>query len=366
MSSASEEKSILDDCDFWCDTDGDKIENGVGGNHKTKFVWRVKNFSARTEQKGDFIESDSFAVMSPNGVATKWKLMLYPNGDLRAKDGYFSVFLKALETKTRADFMLYISDDYRKKKKALFPYDPKGMDFNPEDPEYATWGCVDAFSIDQVNVKWLFDDVLTLVCEMVVVETFYEIKQNHCLEMMEDLRKAFKGKNSLDVTVNCEDNSFECNKYMMTARSPVFKAMFKHDTNENQTNVVNLKDIEPKVLEAMILYIHTGETPNINNIAKELLVAADFYQLDQLKISCQEVLSETIEAKNSIELLILSEMYTAPKLRKNALKFVSENMTTISSACDWKKELAGYPSLQSEIIESLVSIMSVDNAQRGI
>jgi len=139
--------------------------------------------------------------------------------------------------------------------------------------------------------------------------------------------------------------------------------MFKHDTNENQTNVVNLKDIEPKVLEAMILYIHTGETPNINNIAKELLVAAE---LDQLKISCLEVLSETIEAKNSIELLILSEMYTAPKLRKNALKFVSENMTTISSACDWKKELAGYPFLQSEIIESLVSIMSVDNAQRGI
>jgi len=304
--------------------------------------------------------------MSPNGVATKWKLMLYPNGDLRAKDGYFSVFLKALETKTRADFMLYISDDYRKKKKALFPYDPKGMDFNPEDPEYATWGCVDAFSIDQVNVKWLFDDVLTLVCEMVVVETFYEIKQNHCLEMMEDLRKAFKGKNSLDVTVNCGDSSFECNKYMMTARSPVFKAMFKHDTNENQTNVVNLNDIEPKVLEAMILYIHTGEAPNIKVLTKKLFVAADFYQLDQLKISCQEVLCENLDAGNSIELLIFSDAYSAPKLRKDALKFVSENMTSVSSACDWRNELAGFPILMAEIIESLMNNVSIDNTQRGV
>ena len=66
------------------------------------------------------------------------------------------------------------------------------------------------------------------------------------------------------------------------------------------------------------------------------------------------MLSETLDAENSIELLILSEMYSAPKLRKNALKFVSENMTSVSSSCDWKKELVGYPILMAEIIESLM------------
>ena len=76
----------------------------------------------------------------------------------------------------------------------------------------------------------------------------------------------------------------------------------------------------------MLLYIQTGEAPNINKIAKKLLAAADFYQLDQLKISCQEVLSETLDVENSIELLILSYVYSAQKLRKNALNFISENM----------------------------------------
>ena len=61
-----------------------------------------------------------------------------------------------------------------------------------------------------------------------------------------------------------------------------------------------------------------------DGVPKELLVAADFYQLDQLKISCQKVLSKTIEAKNSIELLILSDLSSAPKLRKDALKFVRD------------------------------------------
>ena len=97
MSSASQETLSLDDCDFWCDTDGDKIVRGAG-NHKTKFVWRVKNFSSRSEQKGDFIESDSFPVISPNDVVTKWKLKLYPYGDSKAKPGYASVYLKCLET----------------------------------------------------------------------------------------------------------------------------------------------------------------------------------------------------------------------------------------------------------------------------
>ena len=70
--------------EFWCRTDGDKIESG---RKETTIVWQVKNFISRPEQKGEFIESDSFAVISPEGVATKWKLELYPKGTITAKDG---------------------------------------------------------------------------------------------------------------------------------------------------------------------------------------------------------------------------------------------------------------------------------------
>jgi len=353
MGRVGPEMSNLDDCDFWCRTDGDKIERG-GRNHKTRFVWQVKNFSSRPEQKGEFIESDSFTVISLEGVATKWKLQLFPKGNTSAKDGHFSVFLKVLETKAIASFKILISDENGKKIHALVNTDGKGKLFKPGQGSGRR---------DPKSKKWLFDDVLTLVCEVSVLKTYYNINQNHRLQMMEDLGKAFKGKNSLDVTVKCGDTSFKCNKFMLTSRSPFFKAMFQHETLESQTNVVKIKDVEPKVFKEMLLYIQTGDAPNINKMAKELLAAADYYQLDQLKISCQEVLSETLDAETSIELLILSDMYSAPKLRKDALKFVSENMNSVSSSCDWKKELAGHPSLQSEIIESLMKIMSKDDTK---
>ena len=357
MSLVSPEKSNLDDCDFWCDTDGDKVERGAR-NHKTKFVWRVKNFSSRPEQKGGLIESDSFTVIAPNGVVTEWKLVLYPEGDLSSNDGYLSVYLQAIKTKARVEFKIFISDENGNERDLLVSSNG-GKKFEPG----FKGGRRNALLIGQLKEKWLFDDVLTLMCELSVMESFYDIKQNHHLEMMEDLGKAFIEKNSMDVTVNCGGMSFECNKFILAARSPVFKAMFQHDTKENQTNVVNLKDIEPRVLEEMMLYIHTGDAPNVKQLAKELLAVADFYQLNQLKDCCQEVLIEALDAKNSIGILILSDKHSAMKLRKDALKFVSENMNSVSSSCDWKKELAGHPSLQSEIIESFMNIMSKDDSE---
>ena len=104
----------------------------------------------------------------------------------------------------------------------------------------------------------------------------------------------------------------------------------------------------------MLKYIHTGDAPKIKDLAKELLAAADLYQLDQLKNSCQEVLTENLDVENSIQILIISDMYSCQKLKKDALNFIIKNIkSVVSSGGDWKKELESYPSLQSEIIEKM-------------
>jgi len=336
--------------EFWCETNGDKIERGVG-NHKTKFVWKIMDFSSMQEQKGEFVETDSFAVIAPNGFATNWKLILYPKGTSFAEDDYCSVFLKVIGTKARAAYELSFS--YDGGRRIITSSNGKGVKFQPEEPR----GHENAIFIDEEFHEYNWSDVLWLACEMSVQETYNESKQKQCLQMTDDLKNAFQEKNSFDVTVNCGDVSFKCSKFMLTARSRVFKAMFQHDSMENQTNVVNIEDIEHKVLEEMLLYIHTGDSPNIKDLAKELLAAADYYQLDELKDSCQSFLSDTLGTDNAIGILILSDKYSASNLKKDALKFISENMKSISASSDWKKELSGYPSLLMEIIESLMNLV---------
>ena len=104
-----------------------------------------------------------------------------------------------------------------------------------------------------------------------------------------------------------------------------------------------------EVVAEMLQYIHTGASPNLKEMSQELLVAADRYQLEQLKTSCQEILISSLDAKNCISFLILSDKYNAIRLKQAAIEFATENLSEISSSCDWKKELADFPSLLTDI-----------------
>ena len=59
---------------------------------------------------------------------------------------------------------------------------------------------------------------------------------------------------------------------------------------------VTIKDIPSDVVAEMLLFIYTGNTPNLNKLAGDLLGAAEQYQLEMLKDICEEKLcSRTAE-----------------------------------------------------------------------
>ena len=57
---------------------------------------------------------------------------------------------------------------------------------------------------------------------------------------------------------------------------------------EKSTNRVEITDIELPVVQEMLTFIYTGNSPNLNleNMASKLLFAADKYQLVRLKLMC--------------------------------------------------------------------------------
>ena len=146
-----------------------------------------------------------------------------------------------------------------------------------------------------------------------MLETFTDCEKKQKMQMIKDLENAYKLKleSGLDVKVTCGDSSFACSKFMLIARSPVFSSMFQSNMKESQTNTVHIEDLEPTVVAEMLHYIHTGIAPNIKEETPLLLVAADRYELDDLKTSCEEELIATLNSKNMFQLLILSEMHSA-------------------------------------------------------
>lgn len=75
-----------------------------------------------------------------------------------------------------------------------------------------------------------------------------------------------------DVCVLIGDKKICAHKIILSARSPVFAAMFAIGTN----NIVNIVDADYDVFKAMVQFIYTGKSPaNLASKAKELLVLAD-------------------------------------------------------------------------------------------
>ena len=75
----------------------------------------------------------------------------------------------------------------------------------------------------------------------------------------------------------------------------------------------------------MLLYVYTGNTPNLNRVAGELLAAADKYQLEQLKNICEERLCNSLEIGNSVSHLVLGDMYQVIRHVLDVFKHVFDN-----------------------------------------
>ena len=83
--------------------------------------------------------------------------------------------------------------------------------------------------------------------------------------------------------------------------------MFENQMKESLENRIDIKDIEPKVLEVMLLFIYTGNTKDLDELAVSLMTAADKYGLDQLKTICSNHLISNIYPNIYIETLVLSK-----------------------------------------------------------
>ena len=76
---------------------------------------------------------------------------------------------------------------------------------------------------------------------------------------MKDLNHVFLDKtNNYDVKLTCGDQVFYCHKFMLSARSLVFKAMLQSDMMESKPEALEIDDIHQDILMDMLQYIYTG------------------------------------------------------------------------------------------------------------
>ena len=308
--------------------------------------------------------SPIFESFESRGRTTKWMLWLYPKGHNEDVEGSVSLFLHP-ETKypnkdVNTSFEFSILDSSNELQKQCF------VEFIFKKNLYSGYGCATYLEKDELqrNPGWLKDGNLTIDITLKVFEDEEDTSEDCHLEVCNDLGKMFVEKKLCDVKIICEDEtSFDGHANILAARSPVFRAMFQSDIVWKNERQVKIKGFTSKTVRQMLDFMYTGafeladkkdKDKNTEDI-EELLKAADQYLLESLKKICETILGNALDFSNCLHLLILGDMHQADQLKKKAMEFVVENMTTIikKSSDEWKRCVKNHPDLTVELMAEI-------------
>lgn len=215
--------------------------------------------------------------------------------------------------------------------------------------------------IDQIPKFLNPDGSLTISCELktlsAVVNTADDPLNASKYEFGSKLKALLQNDREQfsDVTLISGMKKFKAHRVILAACSKVFASTFQSSVEETMFSV---NDIQPDVVEEMLTYIYTGETPKMNDMAmaEHLLYAANKFQLDHLQKLCEQALVRTLTVNNVAKRLQLAKNCNGELLKKNCFQTISKNWKDFVSTPEWQ-QIKQDTELASEIFEAISTLL---------
>lgn len=211
----------------------------------------------------------------------------------------------------------------------------RAFNFSPDSSSFG----FDKFILrkDLEESKHLKDDCFAISVHVIIIVT----KEASCVKVPppSDIHRHYgdllSSKLGTDVKFIVGSETFTAHRLVLAARSPIFKIkLFRTSTKEGTTpNAITINDMDAQVFKAMLSFIYTDTWPEIDQeneaaIAQHLLVAAERYGLDRLKLMCEDRLCNGIIYMGSVTTnLVLAENHYCHSLKKACLELLGSSTT---------------------------------------
>ncbi|XP_047101735.1 FYVE zinc finger domain protein UPA1-like [Schistocerca piceifrons] len=130
---------------------------------------------------------------------------------------------------------------------------------------------------------------------------------------------------------------------VLADRSPVFAAMFAHDTLEASTGVVRIADIGGPVLRQLVSYLYTQRAPQLPGTAPQLLAAADKYGASGLKAECERQVAAQLTVETAAAAAVLAVRHSCSDLRRAAIEFIKARTHEVMATQGWADAMRKQP-----------------------
>jgi speckle-type POZ protein len=133
-----------------------------------------------------------------------------------------------------------------------------------------------------------------------------------------------------DVSLTIDGETFRAHRAVLAARSPVFRAELFGSMAEARMTSITLHEITPATFKVMLRFMYTDALPgedelgdSSTEILQDLLVAADRYALDRLKLMCAQKLWDKVSADTVATTLACAETHNCQELKSKCINFLA-------------------------------------------
>jgi BTB/POZ domain len=101
--------------------------------------------------------------------------------------------------------------------------------------------------------------------------------------------------------------TLKAHKSILVARSPVFFKMLTTDMKEAKQGFVEVPDFNSKTMRELLRFMYCSEVENLDEIANDLIFAAEKYEVQQLKELCIDHIISKLTRENVLDALIIAD-----------------------------------------------------------
>ncbi|CAL4916806.1 unnamed protein product [Urochloa decumbens] len=193
-------------------------------------------------------------------------------------------------------------------------------------------------------------------------------------DLHQHLSWLLKSEEGTDVTFQVGSETLSAHRCVLAARSTVFRAELFGQMKEDSTNsVIRIDDMEANVFRLLLTFIYSDSVPNMKEDEKEqleknedddsdvtwqqLLMAADRYDLQRMRIICQVSLCKCIRVTTVVKFLVLAEKHNYRWLKESCLDFleIPANLQEVMAA-GGLNNLSSCSSILIDLIAKLASL----------
>ncbi|CAI0612896.1 unnamed protein product [Linum tenue] len=219
--------------------------------------------------------------------------------------------------------------------------------------------CYDEATETEQELKKEIDD---LKAKIAFLKFCSAIGQNH-----------FDGKFSDVVLVASDDQGPDCSsplpvpahKAVLASRSPVFRAMLENQMEESISGTIKIPDVSYDALRTFVNYMYTAEARLDEQMACDLLVLAEKYQIKYLKGYCETFLVSRLNWDSSLMSYAFAHQHNARHVLQASLSLITENMDKLTTREEYLELVEKDPRLVVEIYEAYLGKQVNTAAARG-